>query len=60
MLKVSKYVSSFLVGLTVGAGVTLMFAPMTGKKMQRKVADITDRVIDKVDDLKLAVQRVAS
>jgi gas vesicle protein len=53
MLKVSKYVSSFLVGLTVGAGVTLMLAPMTGKKMQRKV-------IDKVDDLKLAVQRVAS
>jgi hypothetical protein len=37
-----------------------MFAPMTGKKMQRKVADITDRVIDKVDDFKVAVQRVAS
>jgi gas vesicle protein len=60
IMKVSKYVSSFLVGLAVGAGLTLMFAPMTGKKMQRKVADITDRVIDKVADFKVAVQRVAS
>ena len=55
-----KYISSFLVGFAVGAGVALMVAPMPGKKMQRKVADITDRVIDKVDDFKVAVQRVAS
>ena len=60
MIKVSKYVSSFVVGFTVGAGVALMFAPMPGKKMQRKVASITDRVIDKVDDLKVAVRRAAS
>ena len=59
-MKGLKYLSSFLVGFTVGAGLTLMFAPMTGKKMQRKVVDITDRVIDKVDDFKVAVQRVAS
>ena len=58
-MKVSKYVSSFLVGLAVGAGVGLMIAPMPGK-MQRNVADITGRVIDKVDDLKVAVHRVAS
>lgn len=59
-MKGLKYVSSFLVGFTVGAGVALMFAPMPGRKMQRKVAGITDRVIDKVDDLKVAVHRVAS
>ena len=59
-MKGLKYVSSFLAGFTVGAGVALMFAPMPGKKMQRKVADLTDRVIDKVDDLKVAVHRVAS
>lgn len=58
-MKGLKYVSSFLAGFTVGAGVALMFAPMPGKKMQRKVAGITDRVIDKVDDLKVAVRRVA-
>ncbi|HET7437090.1 MAG TPA: YtxH domain-containing protein [Thermoanaerobaculia bacterium] len=60
MLKVSKYVSSFAIGLTVGAAVALMLAPMPGKKMQRKVANMTDRVMDKMDDLKVAVHRVAS
>lgn len=59
-MSVPKYVSSFLIGFAVGAGVALMLAPMKGKKMQRKVADMTDRVIDKVDDFKVAVQRVAS
>ena len=59
-MKGLKYVSSFLAGFAVGAGVALLFAPMPGKKMQRKVASITDRVIDKVDDLKVAVHRVAS
>jgi hypothetical protein len=24
--------------------------PMAGKKLQKKVADVTDKVIDKVDD----------
>lgn len=59
-MSVPKYVSSFLIGFAVGAGVALMLAPMPGKKMQRKVADITDRVIDKVDDLKIAARRFAS
>jgi hypothetical protein len=28
---------------------------MTGRKMQKKVSDITERVIDKVDDFKKRV-----
>lgn len=59
-LRVAKYVSSFAVGFIVGAGVALMLAPQPGKKLQRKVANIADRVMDKVDDLKIAVQRAAS
>ena len=59
-MSLPKYVSSFLIGFAVGAGVALMVAPMPGKKMQRKVADISDRLIDKVGDFKAAVQRVAS
>ena len=59
-MSLPKYVSSFLIGFAVGAGVALMLTPMPGKKMQRKVADISDRIIDKLDDFKVAVQRVAS
>jgi len=59
-MSLPKYVSSFLIGAGVGAGITLMFAPTSGKRMQRKVADIADRVVDKVDDLKVAVRRAAS
>ncbi|HEX6100413.1 MAG TPA: YtxH domain-containing protein [Thermoanaerobaculia bacterium] len=59
-MKSFRYISSFLVGLIVGAGVALLVTPMSGKKMQRKVADIGERVIDKVDDLKVAARRMAS
>ena len=59
-MKSFRYISSFLVGLIVGAGVALLVTPMSGKKMQRKVADIGERVVDKVDDLKVAARRMAS
>ncbi|MEA2235328.1 MAG: YtxH-like protein [Thermoanaerobaculia bacterium] len=50
----------FAVGAVAGAAAALLFAPMTGRKMQKKVSDITERVIDKVEDLKGAVRRVAA
>jgi gas vesicle protein len=59
-MSMPKYVSSFAVGFAVGAGLTLIYAPMTGKKMQRKIARISDRVCEKVEDWKAAAVRVAS
>lgn len=59
-MSMPKYVSSFAVGFAVGAGLTLVYAPMTGRKMQKKLARINDRVIDRVQDLKTAVVRAAS
>jgi gas vesicle protein len=59
-MTVPKYVSSFAVGFAVGAGLTLIYAPMTGKAMQKKIGRVNDRVIDKVEDLKAAVVRIAS
>jgi gas vesicle protein len=32
-----------------GAAVALLYAPMTGRKMQKKVGDVTDKVIDATD-----------
>jgi gas vesicle protein len=52
-----KYLSSFLVGFIVGAGVALMLAPMPGKRMQRK---LVNEVADKFDDLRDVARRVAS
>ena len=59
-MKAFRYVSSFLAGLFVGAGVALFVTPMSGKKMQRKVAGLGERVADKVDDLRVAARRMAS
>ncbi|HUJ15859.1 MAG TPA: hypothetical protein VL284_18870 [Thermoanaerobaculia bacterium] len=35
---------TFLGGVLTGAIVGLLYAPVTGKKMQKKVADVTDQV----------------
>jgi len=59
-MSLPKYVSSFAVGFAVGAGLTLIYAPMTGKKMQKKICRINDRVFEKVEDIKAAVARAAS
>jgi len=51
---------TFGVGLVAGASLALLFAPMTGKRMQKKVAGLTDKVMDKVDDLQDTVRRMAT
>ena len=55
-----KFAWVFAVGAVAGAAAALLYAPMTGRKMQKKVGEITDKVIDKVDDFKGAVRRVAT
>jgi len=41
---------SFLVGSIVGAGLALLFAPQTGKKTRRQIADLADDVKDYAAD----------
>ena len=59
-----SYVSTFIIGVAVGAGTALLLTPFTGRKMQKKVIALTDKVtdniVDKVDDLKVAAKRMAS
>lgn len=52
-----EYISSFVIGLFIGAGTALMFTPMTGRKFQKKVTNLVE---DKVSDLKLVAKRMAS
>lgn len=56
----SNFAWVFVVGAVAGVAAALLYAPMTGRKMQKKVSDITEKVIDKVEDFKGAVKRVAT
>lgn len=57
---VTGYVLAFVGGVVTGAAVALLFAPMTGKKMQKRVANVADKVIDRVEDLQDSVRRFAN
>ena len=39
-----KYAFTFLGGVVAGAVIGLLYAPVTGKRLQKKVADVTDQV----------------
>jgi gas vesicle protein len=55
-----SYLFTFVGGVLGGVALGLLYAPVTGKKMQKKVSDVTDQVIDRVDDLKQTVRKFAS
>jgi gas vesicle protein len=46
----AKVSTGFLVGALSGAVAALLLAPMTGKKLQKKIAGVTDDVVEKVED----------
>jgi gas vesicle protein len=54
----SSFAFTFVLGAIAGAAVALLYAPMTGKKMQRKVANATEKVRDVVEDSVDNVQSV--
>ena len=58
--QIPTFTITFLLGAIAGATAALFFAPMTGKKFQKKVADVTEKVIDKVDDLQQTVKKFAN
>ena len=53
-----SYFLTFGIGAAVGAAVVLLYAPMTGRKMQRKVAHATEKVREVVEDSVDNVQNV--
>jgi len=44
-----NFALTFAIGAVAGAALALLYAPMTGRKLQRKVADATERVKDVVE-----------
>lgn len=55
-----KYAFTFGAGLVAGAIFGLLYAPITGRKMQKKVAGVTEQMIDKVDELQQTVRKIAN
>lgn len=59
-----KVAVGFGIGAVSGAVLALLYAPLTGKKMQKKVAEVTENLIDKVEEtvegVQKTVRRIAS
>ena len=46
----AKLITGVAVGAASGAALALLFAPMTGKKLQKKIAGVTEDVVEKFED----------
>jgi len=59
---VGKVAIAFGIGALSGAVLALLYTPLSGKKLQRKVADVTENLLDKVeetvDDAEKTVRRI--
>ena len=57
-----KVAVGFGIGVVSGAVLALLFAPSSGKKLQKKIAGVTENLIDKVeekvDDVQASVRRI--
>ena len=59
---VGKVAVAFGAGALAGSVLALLFTPLTGKKMQKKIAavteDLVEKVEDKVEDVQATVRRI--
>lgn len=46
-----KVAVAFVIGAVAGATTALLLAPMTGRKMQKKVADLVEDQVDNVEKI---------
>ena len=45
-----KVALGFGIGAVSGAVLALLFAPSSGRKLQKKIVDVTENLIDKVEE----------
>lgn len=59
-----KVAAGFGIGAVAGAILALLYAPLTGKKLQKKIAGVTEDLVEKAEEtvggVKAAVRRIAS
>lgn len=59
----AKVITGFVAGAASGAALALLFAPMTGKKLKKKIAGVSEDVFEKVEDgvqqVQASVRRLA-
>ena len=57
-----KVAVGFGIGAIAGAVLALLYAPLSGKKLQKKIAGVTENLIDQVeekfDDVQASVRRI--
>ncbi len=60
----SSFALTAALGAVAGAAVALLYAPMTGRKMQKRVANVTERLVDalegSVDNVQNVLRKVAN
>ena len=58
-----KVALGFGIGAVSGAVLALLFAPSSGRKLQKKIVDVTENLIDKVeekvDGVQASVRRIS-
>ena len=58
-----KVAAGFGIGALFGALLALLYTPLTGKKMQKKIATTTGNLVEKVEDtvdsVQASVRRIA-
>ena len=58
-----KVAVAFGAGALAGSVLALLFTPLTGKKMQKKIANVTgdlvEKVEDKFEDVQATVRKIA-
>lgn len=59
----TQLITGMAAGAASGAALALLFAPMTGRKLQKKIAGVTEDVVEKFEDgvshVQASVRRLA-
>ena len=47
---IGGFVAGILIGGILGSTIAILFAPMTGKKLRRKISNATDELLEEVNE----------